>query len=542
MHTRTPLLIFGLVSVLILGPLLLPGYVLTLDMSWPPRWEFPTTVANGYPLYVLLTILNFVLPSMVLQKIILWGIFVVSGYGMYRLVRDLHERTSTKFRSEVGYLAGLLYMINPFTYDRFMDGQWLVLIGYAFLPVFTLALLKLLDGYTRRRLLWLAGVTIAVSYTSIHTLYMLLVIAAVPIGWKLYDLRSSKSPLVQMIGALCLVIVITLIANFFWFAAPNGLSQITDFDMRHALTFRSVGHGILSAPFNLLTLGGYWGEAQGRFVLAKSVVVIWPILIITILGLVGLGIRALWPQHRKLVITLGISGLVGWILSVGVSAPVFREVYLWLVHTLPLFQGFREPQKFIALLVLTYAVLASFGASRILASKKVQEYRMPLVILLLALPILYTPTLLWGGFGQLRAVDYPSDWYALDRKLDAETPAPSTVFLPWHQYLYLDFAGRTVASPAKQFFRTPIIQNDDPALGLIDSPSTDTRAQIVDKRIVRAKEKANASKTLTQIGVKYIVVSKTADWRNYSYLSRQPDLTLISDTNTLLVYRNDNLR
>jgi len=540
---RAAIIIFGLVGLLILGPLLLPGYVLTLDMSWPPEWKFPEQVANGYPLYMLLATLNKFISSTLLQKLMLWGVFFVASFSTYLLARHLHLVTRTPYKIAAGYFASLLYAVNPFTYDRLMDGQWLVLIGYALLPVFALALLRLLERNTIRRAIELAAVTIAVSYTSIHMMYMLLLIAAVPVAVSAYRLRSQKSALIKQVGGFVAIAAVTLLANSFWLFPGNGLGMIGTFDMRHILTFRSVGDGFLNVPLNLLTLGGYWGEAQDRFMTAKSVVPLWPIFFLGIFALVIIGTKTLWKRSRSIAVTFLSIGVVGWAIAVGVSAPGFREAFTWLTSNLPFFQGYREPQKFIALLVLAYAVLGSFGVSSILTYLRTRKYHLHLTAVVVALPFMYTPTLLWGGFGQLRAVDYPSDWYALRENLLLESPTPTALFLPWHQYLYLDFAGRTVASPGSQFFGSPIIESTDPSLGLIQPTKSDKTTEIIERHVLKGEtERDTIGQTLMQIGVKYIVVSKTADWRTYDYLQRERDLTLISDTTTLLVYRNNNMR
>ena len=55
--------------------------------------------------------------------------------------------------------------------------------------------------------------------------------------------------------------------------------------------------------------------------------------------------------------------IIAWVLSVGVSTQIFRDIYLFVSQHAPFFDGYREPQKFVMVLALGYAMLGSIGAS-----------------------------------------------------------------------------------------------------------------------------------------------------------------------------------
>ncbi len=156
---------FGALALFILLPLMRPGYILTLDMIFTPTLRMPVEVNNSYLFYGLLHWLNYVLPSQVIQKLLLFGILVLSGVGAYRLVIKLSscqvfklagsesesdELSAFNFQLSTAvwgaYFAGIFYMVNPFVYSRFMAGHYLVLLGYALMPFFTIALWRFLDG------------------------------------------------------------------------------------------------------------------------------------------------------------------------------------------------------------------------------------------------------------------------------------------------------------------------------------------------------------------------------------------------------------
>jgi len=98
-------------AIIIMGPMWLPGYILTMDMVFTPHPPVPTEIAASYPFYVLLHYASFLVPMDVLQKILLTGILSAAGIGMHRLLNT----TLPKDVSGVAlYVGGIFYMVNSF--------------------------------------------------------------------------------------------------------------------------------------------------------------------------------------------------------------------------------------------------------------------------------------------------------------------------------------------------------------------------------------------------------------------------------------------
>ena len=131
-----PYLLLGLG---VMGPLLLPGFVLTMDMVFAPVMRMPNHVDNTWLFYASLHVLNRFLPADFIQKCMLLSILVASGIGAHRLLWQLRP-DGEKFPRNAIYVGAALYMINPFVYDRFMAGQYGVLLGYCLLPWFARSL------------------------------------------------------------------------------------------------------------------------------------------------------------------------------------------------------------------------------------------------------------------------------------------------------------------------------------------------------------------------------------------------------------------
>ena len=139
-----PVLVYCLLALAVMLPLLLPGFILTLDMSFTPELRMPEYMSSSYLFHTALHYLNVILPADIIQKILLFSILLLSGLGMHFLVRHIQDAKDKggEFALWGAHVAGAVYMINPFTYSRFMTGQYAVLLGYALLPFFVLSLLR----------------------------------------------------------------------------------------------------------------------------------------------------------------------------------------------------------------------------------------------------------------------------------------------------------------------------------------------------------------------------------------------------------------
>ncbi len=120
-------------GLLLLGPALGRGYVLSYDMVWVPdltlRPDFlglATSLPRVVPSDAVIAVLDSVVPGMALQKVVLLGSLVAGGLGAAKLVPGL---------SLVGKLAVITsYQWSPFVVERLLIGHWPVLIGWACLP------------------------------------------------------------------------------------------------------------------------------------------------------------------------------------------------------------------------------------------------------------------------------------------------------------------------------------------------------------------------------------------------------------------------
>ncbi len=281
-----PWLFYAGVALVVMAPLLRPGFILTFDMVFTPHIPAPTA-SNDYLFYGLLHLLNRVLPADVIQKLMMFFVLFFAGLGMHRLIEPktkpprimraskfkldivrMYGKTKPLFSSKANpavpaYFGGILYAINPFTYERWMAGHYLLLAGYAVLPWLLRALFAFVNRPDYKKALHLSLLYSLIAMLSIHVLVLAAlagVVAAVvyavsaPIKWH-YSNKALES------GAI--LVLSFMVINSFWLSRVfRGTSPITEtiksFDARHLEAFSTAAHPQAGLLPNVLGMYGFW--------------------------------------------------------------------------------------------------------------------------------------------------------------------------------------------------------------------------------------------------------------------------------------------
>jgi hypothetical protein len=250
---------------------------------------------------------------------------------------------------------------------------------------------------------------------------------------------------------------------------------------------------------------------------------------------IGFGAVSLWKsRQRALLSAIVVATLAGVLLSTGLGIDT-------LIRAVPLFTVYREPQKFVILVALGYSLLLACGVDalvRVSARELGTVGRRGAVALVCILPIVVTEVMLWGCHGQLQSSTYPSDWFAVNAKLDSDPQRFYVLFLPWHFYMYFGFAGRIIGSPAPAFFDKPMVVSDNPELPGAASINPTITTQRLDMLLPTAGTGRALGASLATFGIKYVVLAKDDDYSQYSYLDSQRDLRLVYSGQTMDLYRN----
>jgi hypothetical protein len=516
-------------AIVFIAPLLAPGYVLSYDMVFVPRYRLSGDllgltgqVPRSVPAEGVVALLSRGVPADVLEKGALVAIFVLSAVGAGRLVSRLLPEAGSGAR----VAAGLLYAWNPFVYERLLIGHWQLLLAYSALPFVARASLDLREGVSGaapRLGLWLALAGIASPYGGVLSGALALLVVAVPpyAGAARRPLRAAGAAL-----------VLALVVNLPWIvpsltrpgglpASPGGLAAFGPRSDSPLGTFGS-----------LLSLGGMWNTdlappGRSSWVWVPSFAVI---LVVAVIGWVGLWRRG--GQWRS--VGLLAAAAAGLVLAGGTTFPITGAIVRWAGLHLPGGGLLRDSQKFVAPLALVGAVGFGAGFHRLTATLRPARMRPALGISLVAAAVSLVPTLAWGAWGELVTSRYPGGWDAA-RRIMAADPAPGSVLvLPWHLYFPLRWNGeRVVLDPAQRFFSRAALTTERLELRSGTLPSEDPLPRRADRVVASGRP---LEPSLPGLGVRYVLLLKEADWTRFR--RRTAGLERVLDGAELSLFRS----
>ncbi len=164
-----PTSIYIALMAIVMIPLFRSGYIFLLDMVFPPDLSLPditgAIIPSNYPLQVILHAFAQIIGTPLTEKLMLSFVFLLPSIAMYKLARKFLD-------TKLAFLAGLIYMANPWVYERFFSGQWLVMLGFGFLPIFIHTLINLLERPERGNIIKFALAFAMFPILSQHFAYI----------------------------------------------------------------------------------------------------------------------------------------------------------------------------------------------------------------------------------------------------------------------------------------------------------------------------------------------------------------------------------
>ncbi len=557
-------LLIGLVVCL---PFIGGGRLFLLDWSIGPSTPIISTTTLG--LYGGLTsgavgsvvtgLLNWALGAVATWLLFLM-FFPIAFLGIARL-------TGGALASRIS--AGVLYTLNPFVFNRLFVGHIDLLLGYALLPYAVLSALRVersLWRYALRISLWWAALTSLTPHFSWIYGVVVLVVAIVV---------ATKGQLQQSAARLALTVTAFFIMSAY-LLLPHYATTLAAQNSQSLSLYQSSGDPRFGLFPNVAGLYGFWRLGPGP-TLPKNLISGWPFLFVAILLVVATGVwvtlrrgnstgdgtadgtepnvqsvtandlRGLAPDadaplgtNRSFVaISLLALGVVGYFLALGSQGPT-GALFRWGYLHVPFFPIMREPQKFLMLLALAYAVFFGWGIAhiaRLATSAKGSRAAAAALVLGMALPIAYTPTMFDGLSAQIAPSQIPSG-YARANALMGDG-AGAVLALPWHLYLSYRFTeNRVVANLTPSLFRRNVIAGDNLEAGGVATQSTSLESKYLSALYARGSTLTHFGALIAPLGVQYVVLSKTVDWPAYLWLARQADLKPILNTAALEVWKN----
>lgn len=471
-------------SVVLLGPALGPGYLLTYDMVWVPdlalRSDFlglGTALPRAVPSDAVVAVLDVVVPGMLLQKVVLLGALVLGGLGAASLAG----------RSTVARLVAVsVFVWSPYVVERLWIGHWPLLLCWAVLPWLVREGIRLrTDARIGAALPFLLLVGSLSANAGLMAGATLLAVGAT---------RANAGRLVALV----------LAANAPWLVA--GLLHLGSATSSTAgVVFALDAEGSLPAPLAALTLGGIW---NAEVVPGSRELLVLPLaLLLAFVTLAALGWRPLVDRlGRRTTGALVGLWLAGYLLAVlSWAAP---DAVGWLAEHVPAGGLLRDGARSLALCAPLTAVLVAEGA-RWCAGRTPEVALKALVAIGAALvPLAFMPDAAWGGSGALRPADYPGEW-ASARSALGEGQGDLLV-LPFTSYRAPEWNhDRKVLDPLPRYLEPDYVVNDQLAVDGRIIAGEDPRVPDV-LAAIALPDPAERAVALADLGIGAVVLDRTA--------------------------------
>jgi len=538
-------LYFAILAIAVWTPSLFQnGYVLLGDMVFTPAMHSPVSMLGPVRgtmdialVYNLAWLVSRVIGAVLLQKAALFLLAFLPGYLMYRNV------PATRQWSRL--LAGTLYAINPFVYTRMVMGQWGFLLGYALLPVVFTSTLKTARRPTAGRCavtaLWLAGA----AALSLHAGALALMVAAVVV---VFEMAKRPRAARTVLAGLVVLVLFLLLSSFWLLPAVDGGGPGSTMTRADLKVFETRSTSRAGTALTVAGLYGFW-KTQIDGLMPRRYIPLWPAfgILMTVFCLYGLFRYHSEPGRGPELLALATLAVTAFFLSLGARAPVTGGLFSFAFDHISAFRLFREPQKFVALIVLAYAMLGASGLDRVL-SRRHQRERPPaaarraravIPVVLLALICLYSFRMFGGLWGQAKAVTYPRSWSAVKETLDRDCGDWSALYLPPYWYMRFDFthSDYTITNPMPLYFTNRSLPRTSIEVGpfKLDRQPLD---RYVDAALESGKQRGNLGAMLAPLSVKYVVLARNPASVNFRFVEKQKDLEVVRDLGDIVLLRN----
>ncbi|SPM29389.1 hypothetical protein [Mycobacterium terramassiliense] len=478
------------VALLVVGPLLAPGYLLLRDAVSTPRSYVSdaalglTSAPRATPQDFAVALASHVVDGGVVVKALLVAGLWLAGWGAARLVAAALPDAGTPGE----FVASTLAIWNPYVAERLLQGHWSLLVGYGCLPWVAAAMLRMRtagdSGWAGvfALVFWVALAGLTPTGLLLAATVALVCVAAPGAG------RSRRPCAALASGA-------ALLAAAPWLTAAAVGSSLTAHAAANALgvpAFAPRAEPGLGTLASLAGLGGIW---NGEAVPASRTTLFAVASAVVLLAVVAAGLPVVVRRRAAvpLLALAAVSVVVPAALATGPGLHALRA----LVDTAPGFGVLRDGQKWVALALPGYALA---GAGAVVTLRRWLRPSVAAVVCCLAL-ILTLPDLAWGGWGKVAAVRYPRGWAAVAAAINSD---PRTVaVLPAGTMRRFSWAGPApVLDPLPRWLRADVLTTGDLAISGVVVPGEGDRARAVQDLLLSGPDPG----ALAPAGVGWLVV------------------------------------
>jgi hypothetical protein len=459
-----------LLALLVVAPLLRPGYLLLRDAVSSPR-SYLSDTALGLSAAPRATPQDFAVAlassvvdgGIVVKALLVLGLFL-AGLGAARLVGLVLPAAGLGGQ----FVAITLAIWNPYVAERLLQGHWSLLVGYGCLPWVASAML--------RRSFFELGFFVALAGLTPTGLLLAATVALVCAGLGRW--------LFAALGVAVVAALPWLVAAMVGSSLGAGAPGVTVFAAR-----AEPGLGTL---VSLASLGGIW---NGEAVPASRATLFALVSAAVLLGVVLLGVPVVLrrPAAVPLLALAFVAVVVPAFLATGPGLHVLGAV----VDAVPGLGVLRDGQKWVALAMPGYALA---GAGAVVLLGRWLRPSGAAVVCCLAL-VLALPDLAWGVRGRLAPVHYPTGWTAVAAEINA-APGPVAV-LPSGTMRRFPWSGAApVLDPLQRWVRADVLATGDLVISGATVPGEGAHARAVSGLLLSGPEPS----ALASAGVAWLVV------------------------------------
>jgi hypothetical protein len=496
-------------GLLALGPGLARGFLLSYDMVFVPSPPFSRALLGfgggpprAVPSDAAITVAARVLPSDILQKLILLLIFIAACAGGAALLAAGWRAARGDDAPKLACLvSGVFYAWNPFVAERLLIGQWALLLGYAGLPW---VVREVCVGPVRIRWGRLGLVMIPAAIGGFAAL-LVTGLAALPASLT----RGSGAGRWRRLAT---VLVLLAVFSLPWLI-PALLVPVHA-DPAGADFFAARADTPLGRLGSLVMLSGIWNSQTVPRGYGGAGSFFWLLVVVS-----ALACYLLVARRQRGWTGLGLAGLLGLaIAAIGLTSTT-RAMLHGLIAFWPGFAVLRDGQQFVTPLALVEAVGLGVGVALLLGRDQLLPARrtrpergreglepaaVALALLAILAPVVLLPGLAWGLAGRLRPAQYPADWLTATQTIDASAQRGSVVLLPWGAYRRYPWdGGEAVYDPWNKLLSREVISDDGLEVGNKTLPQ-ESSTSIRLNRIIAASGPMTAK--LRMAGVRFVVV------------------------------------
>ncbi|WP_297699252.1 hypothetical protein [Mycobacterium sp.] len=482
-------------ALLVVGPLLAPGYLLLRDAVSTPRSYLSdtalglTSAPRATPQDFAVALASHLVDGGVVVKALLVLGLWLAGWGAARLVEVALPGAGAPGQ----FVATTLAIWNPYVAERLLQGHWSLLVGYGCLPWVATAMLTLRTTGAGR--MGFFGLAFWIGLAGLTPTGLLL---AATVALVCVSVAGAGRPRWWCAAA---ALGAALVAALPWLVASVLGASLTAHTAANRLgveAFAPRAEPGLGTLASLASLGGIW---NGDAVPGSRATLFAVFSAVVLLGVVAAGLPTVTrrPVAVPLLVLAAVSVLVPAALATGPGLHLLGAV----VDAAPGVGVLRDGQKWVALAVPGYALA---GAGAVVTLRRwvpppTDVVTAPICCLALLLAL---PDLAWGVGGKVSPVHYPRGWAAVATAINEPAGDPGTIaVLPAGTMRLFPWSGAApVLDPLPRWVRAEVLTSGDLVISGTTIPGEGAHARAVRELLLTGPDPS----ALAAAGVGWLVV------------------------------------